>query len=1536
VKTATSGDIAAETSTRVASIAAVSGAIAASFTSLQTSNDAVRSNVSALSAALAPKATTTYLDGKIATLLSGAPAQLNTIAEMAAALGNNPSFASSITAALSAKGTAADASTVSLAIATKGDLAQLTSLATVVSTKANNAALTTTTSGIISLNNVVNALSTAVSTLRTSGGSVNGTTVAVSGVGILSLASRIQELYYKLGTANPSWGIINADGTVNYKVNRLANPTLVSSTLAFEYGANDVVTKVKHMVTVQFDKDQTRATVTGTPTPITMVLNAINQYQHTFAIEYVGGLSFYDANKTEASIVALDSAYKLAPLVPTVVASAPLLPFLQLSANNETITYTGAAANVGSSEPLFFQANPRGNRSTGVEWFAVVNQSMKGVISSYADGTSVPFKPPGQSEPVPFNNIITTLMNDMSNLFMNKTTFNGIISSWDTVAVTNMASMFSGASAFNQPIGTWNTGAVANMASMFSGASAFNQPIGSWNTGAVTQMTAMFSGASAFNRPIGTWNTVAVTNMDSMFFGASAFNQPIDTWNITNVTPPTNFNTGSGLTAANPTLVSGTLAFEYGANDVVTKVKHMVTVQFDSAQTSASVTGGAGNPAPTATVNNMVLNASNHYTFAIEYVGDAAYYSTNKTEAIIVALDSAYKLAPLVPTVVAPVLDAATFGQAQPTIVANSMTVTNSGSTYTYTATFTNADNAVMEVLNPDNTVAAVQPTINTPYTHTYDSSKIGSPIFKIRVKKTATKMPSAFLIINGADIPPVLSNFTLGARAIGNSAIVLPQPTSTATVTYTADTYNQVGGRFLFTNAQHSALRISPDGTKVAIGGISGDTRGIVRVYSLNSSTNTWSQLGGDILGSGVNQQAGMAHSYTTGFNVISMSADATMVATVESGLGNIYTTKRVNVFKYDPLKTVAQPNSGAANFGPVNWSRVSTFALALNQTQPSIALSADGTTLAIVGETLLARVSPPYNENVPTLRIYRSTDGGITWAQRGLTLSDSPNGYDGRTMSISANGLQVVVTTMWFLDTDNAIGQTPSKAIVYEWNGSAWVSTILRELYGNPPYNSDGFRSATISYDGKVVVTTKYANDVSGVTRSHKNENGTWTNNAYTFNIGDIVWRVKLSADGSIVLITRPRNLAFNPNGNDIGIVEIYRWNGTEYVAVIGNNSIKNRSNYWADTDFDAMLSADGTRLIVGHNAENADVYELVATNKFSYSTSNSAVAEVHGNLALLKSAGSSTITATQTATAGNATIASELTVVSRGIVSSGTLLQTSSFGGYGNDNNGFYLPTAVAIDATGNMVIVDMLNARVKVHSTTNNQFLSKFGTNGSGDGQFLVTGGQGPRGVATFMNGNIAVADTANNRVQVFSNTGVFIRKFGSSGSGDSQFNDHRGIAVNHRNNNILVADMNNHRIQVFSETGTFIRTFGVFGTGNGEFRNPTDVATDMNGTIYVADSTNNRIQVFSETGTLIRTFGSLGAGDGQFNRPYSIATDAVGKIIVVDSNNNRIQVFQNDGTYVTKFSSGVNQPEFVAVNAIGNIVLVNPNSIFRIG
>jgi surface protein len=234
-----------------------------------------------------------------------------------------------------------------------------------------------------------------------------------------------------------------------------------------------------------------------------------------------------------------DGVYAAATLTREIEVTGPPIT---LAANGVTIQYTGSAGDIPDDTPLFIQANPRDTPQIPrqPEWFAVVKDISSDQINSYAknqEGGISYFTPPDQTNPVPFNNIVTThIKYNMSNLFNNATTFNEDISSWDTSNVTDIGNMFSNATAFDKDISSWDTSNVEYMYGTFNNASAFNKNIGSWNTSKVTRMNSVFTGASAFNQPIGGWITSAATDMSFMFLGASVFNQDISEWDTSIVT----------------------------------------------------------------------------------------------------------------------------------------------------------------------------------------------------------------------------------------------------------------------------------------------------------------------------------------------------------------------------------------------------------------------------------------------------------------------------------------------------------------------------------------------------------------------------------------------------------------------------------------------------------------------------------------------------------------------------------------------------------------------------------------------------------------------------------------------------------------------------------------------------------------------------------------------------------------------------------------------------------------------------------------
>ncbi|MDQ2914638.1 MAG: hypothetical protein M3T56_15505 [Chloroflexota bacterium] len=76
--------------------------------------------------------------------------------------------------------------------------------------------------------------------------------------------------------------------------------------------------------------------------------------------------------------------------------------------------------------------------------------------------------------------------------------------------------------------------------------------------------------------------------------------------------------------------------------------------------------------------------------------------------------------------------------------------------------------------------------------------------------------------------------------------------------------------------------------------------------------------------------------------------------------------------------------------------------------------------------------------------------------------------------------------------------------------------------------------------------------------------------------------------------------------------------------------------------------------------------------------------------------------------------------------------------------------------------------------------------------------------GVRAVAVEATGNVYVVDTGNDRVVKLGPTGQVLLKWGSTGRGDGQFSQPSGITLDGVGN-LYVADTGNHRIQKFTIT-----------------------------------------------------------------------------------------------------------------------------------
>lgn len=242
---------------------------------------------------------------------------------------------------------------------------------------------------------------------------------------------------------------------------------------------------------------------------------------------------------------------------------------------------------------------------------------------------------------------------------------------------------------------------------------------------------------------------------------------------------------------------------------------------------------------------------------------------------------------------------------------------------------------------------------------------------------------------------------------------------------------------------------------------------------------------------------------------------------------------------------------------------------------------------------------------------------------------------------------------------------------------------------------------------------------------------------------------------------------------------------------------------------------------------------------------------------------------------------------------------------------------------------LYIADTANNRVQVFDPSNGTFIA-FGLAG-----VTASNLNQPQGVTSNgTTGEVYVADTGNNAIKMFSSTGTFIKVIAAAGATPGLVNAPEGLAYDNVQNILYVADTGNSRIAKYSATGSFLGIVAQAGVTPGAVNKPQGIALDNIGNLYIADTLNNRVQKFSPTGQFLMVFASLGVTPGLVNQPKGVAVNSMtGDIIVADSGNNRIQRFSSTGTFVSILASAgvalnqVNRPEGVRINNVTGAVIV---------
>ncbi len=264
------------------------------------------------------------------------------------------------------------------------------------------------------------------------------------------------------------------------------------------------------------------------------------------------------------------------------------------------------------------------------------------------------------------------------------------------------------------------------------------------------------------------------------------------------------------------------------------------------------------------------------------------------------------------------------------------------------------------------------------------------------------------------------------------------------------------------------------------------------------------------------------------------------------------------------------------------------------------------------------------------------------------------------------------------------------------------------------------------------------------------------------------------------------------------------------------------------------------------------------------------------------------------------GNVYIADSANQVVRMVNPAGiiTTFAGSNVGGFSGDAGPanqaeLNLPTAVAVDSSGNVYICDSNNNAIRevINGTINTVGLTQ---------AYLLT----PEGVAVDASGNIFVADTGNERIVEF--TAVTYNFYVIAGTGVTGFSGDNGPAL------------------------------------NAELADPKGVAVDSQGYVYIADTINSRIRKVGLDG-VITTIAGTGqptyGGQGQYattapmSFPSAVALDPAGNVYLADTHNSVVRMLQLE-TPSIQINGVVNSADFLPViskGALASIAGVNFSS-----
>jgi sugar lactone lactonase YvrE len=270
-------------------------------------------------------------------------------------------------------------------------------------------------------------------------------------------------------------------------------------------------------------------------------------------------------------------------------------------------------------------------------------------------------------------------------------------------------------------------------------------------------------------------------------------------------------------------------------------------------------------------------------------------------------------------------------------------------------------------------------------------------------------------------------------------------------------------------------------------------------------------------------------------------------------------------------------------------------------------------------------------------------------------------------------------------------------------------------------------------------------------------------------------------------------------------------------------------------------------------------------------------------------------------------------------------GTFIE--SLGESGFEGHQFWNLNDVSVGPAGT-VAVGSRQPWVQLFTTSPWTFVAAWSSASNAAGYF-----DGPSDFAIGFQGVVYVADSGNDRIQMFTKEGSYLKSWGSEGTAYGQFNLPYSLDVDDQGN-VYVSDYWNYRIQKFDADGNFIKAWGSKGSGYTQFEGVVRLRFGPDGNLYTLDRYNHRVQIFTKNGDFVNMWGTPGNKEGELTWPESLAIDKLGHLYISDDYK-RIQKFTAQGLFVAQFGGEYQDPTFERIEDMtfdtdGNLLALNFN------